>query len=368
MSDNCNNVTYKLSSSLQCGPVDYLKKTYKFCCKKCDFYSNKSSNYLEHLKTKKHQITIITNPVNGIKSTGSTIPNIEGLEIVEKTDINKIYPCKNCNKPYNSKKGLWQHNKKCKFLPLQTSSSSEKTPIEIMTSTMLEMFKTNQEHMLQMIGAVLSSVKPYVNNNIVSEIPGNATSLSNRNVSVSGNMNNTNNSNNKTFNLNMFLNEQCKDAMNMTEFVETIQIDTDDMADVGKYGFVKGISNIFITNLEKNEVNKRPIHCSDIKREILYIKEDDKWEKDNISSKKMMNAVRAVEHKNISLVNRWAKENPECENSDTLANRMYMKLSKGALDGDDENIIKVIQKVAQNVTIDKNEYSYNNHSYNNQNE
>ena len=82
----------------------------------------------------------------------------------------------------------------------------------------------------------------------------------------------------------------------------------------------------------------------------------------------MMNAVRAVEHKNISLVNRWAKENPECENSDTLANRMYMKLSKGALDGDDENIIKVIQKVAQNVTIDKNEYSYNNHSYNNQNE
>jgi hypothetical protein len=155
----------------------------------------------------------------------------------------------------------------------------------------------------------------------------------------------------------MFLNEQCKDAMNMTEFVKTIQLDTDDMEDVGKHGFVKGISNIFITNLEKTEVTKRPIHCSDIKREVLYIKDDDKWERDNINSAKLVNAVRVVEQKNINMINQWAKEHPECENSNTHANRVYMTLSKHALDGDDDNTTKVAKNIAHNVIIDKNDYA-----------
>jgi hypothetical protein len=155
----------------------------------------------------------------------------------------------------------------------------------------------------------------------------------------------------------MFLNEQCKDAMNMTEFVNTIELDTDDMKDVGKHGFVKGISKIFIENLEKTEVTKRPIHCSDIKREILYIKDDDKWERDNIKSQKLVNAVRVVEKKNVDQINKWAKEHPECENSDSRANTMYMTLSRHGFDGDDDNVTKVVKNIAHNVIIDKDEYA-----------
>lgn len=354
-----------LSSSLQCGSDDYLSKNHKFCCKKCDFYTSKSSNYVEHLKTKKHKITTITNPVNGGKMEVPT-PLGGDISTIQHIESRKIYPCKNCNKPYFSKKGLWQHSKKCQSSTTQNtepSFSSDKTPLEVMTSAMLEMFKTNQTQMLQMISAVLTTVKPNINNTIVPESSGNPNSLTNNNVSVNGSMTNTNNSNNKTFNINMFLNEQCKDAMNMTEFVQTIQLDTDDMEDVGKNGFVKGISNIFITNLEKTEVTKRPIHCSDIKREVLYIKDDDKWERDNINSTKLSNAVRVVEQKNINMINQWAKEHPECENSNTHANRVYMTLSKHALDGDDVNMAKVAKKIAQNVIIDKNEFAIESFDY-----
>ena len=134
-----------------------------------------------------------------------------------------------------------------------------------------EMFKSNQSFMLQLINNKLTEGSMNTNSSLVQN-PVNHV-ISNSNVSVNGNMTNVNQSNNKTFNLNMFLNEKCKDAMNITEFFQKIELDTYDMEDVGKHGFVKGISNIFISNLEKTEITKRPIHCSDVKREVLYIKE-----------------------------------------------------------------------------------------------
>jgi len=283
-------------------------------------------------------------------------------EAAQAPESRKIYPCKNCNRPYFSKKGLWQHSKKCHVSScnqntssLNNSNTSDKTPVEIMTSAMLEMFKTNQQQMMQMIGAVLLAVKSNTVVDAAQEPSSNhTTNNTSNNLTVNGNMTNINN---KTFNINMFLNEQCKDAMNMTEFVNTIELDTDDMKDVGKHGFVKGISKIFIENLEKTDVTKRPIHCSDIKREILYIKDDDKWERDNIKSQKIVNAVRVVEKKNVDLINKWAKEHPECENSDTRANSMYMTLSRHGFDGDDDNVTKVIKNIAHNVLIDKDEYA-----------
>jgi hypothetical protein len=178
--------------------------------------------------------------------------------------------------------------------------------------------------------------------------------MTTNNLTVNGNM--TNNSNNKTFNINMFLNEECKDAMNMTDFVKTIELDTNDMEDVGKRGFVKGISKIFIDNLEKTEVTKRPIHCSDSKREVLYIKDDNKWEREGIHSKKLLDAIHTVEHKNVIMVNEWAKTHPQCENSETKANQIYMTLAKHATDGDEENVAKVAKQIAKSVIIDKNDF------------
>jgi hypothetical protein len=168
------------------------------------------------------------------------------------------------------------------------------------------------------------------------------------------NANTTNNSNNPTFNMNMFLNEKCKDAMNMKDFVNSIQLNMTDLENVGRLGYVEGMSNIFIDNLQKTDVYKRPVHCSDIKRETLYVKDDDQWERDGPDHQKMTNAVLAVEHKNVMLVNEWAKANPRCLNSNTRENETYFRLSKAATDGEkDGNIDKVIRKVAKRVVIEK---------------
>jgi hypothetical protein len=163
-----------------------------------------------------------------------------------------------------------------------------------------------------------------------------------------------NNSHNNTFNMNMFLNEKCKDAMNMKDFVNSIELNMTDMENVGRLGYVEGMSNIFIDNLQKTDIYKRPVHCSDIKRETLYVKENNEWQRDGPNHEKMTNAVLAVEQKNVALVNEWAKANPRCMNSNTRENEKYFKLSRIVTDGEKEgNIDKVIRKVAKKVTIDK---------------
>lgn len=320
-------------------------------CDKCDYTTSRKFNYVKHIKTDKHKSLLL----------GDVQQNVH-FSAPDATPDKTTYRCLNCNRKYMAQRSLWRHSKTCQAPGgVQSSSTTtDKTPVEIMTSAMLEMFKTNQEQMMQMIGAVLLAVKSNTSADTTQEPSNNMSHNTSNNLTVNGNMTNMtnmNNMNNKTFNINMFLNEQCKDAMNMTEFVQTIELDTDDMKDVGKHGFVKGISKIFIENLEKTDVTKRPIHCSDIKREILYIKDDDKWERENIKSQKIVNAVRVVEKKNVDLINKWAKEHPECENSDTRANSMYMMLSRNGFDGDDDNVTKVIKNIAHNVMIDKDEYA-----------
>jgi hypothetical protein len=177
----------------------------------------------------------------------------------------------------------------------------------------------------------------------------------NNNTNTNTNSHNTiTNCNNPTFNMNLFLNEKCKDAMNMKDFVNSIQLNMTDLENVSKLGYVEGMSNIFIDNLQKTDVYKRPVHCSDVKRETLYVKEDDQWEREGPDHVKMTNAVLAVEHKNVVLVNEWAKANPRCLNSNTRENETYFRLSKAATDGEkDGNIDKVIRKVAKRVVIEK---------------
>jgi hypothetical protein len=172
-------------------------------------------------------------------------------------------------------------------------------------------------------------------------------------ISNSHNTTNSHNNNN-TFNMNLFLNEKCKDAMNMKDFVNSIQLNMTDLENVGRLGYVEGMSNIFIDNLQKTDVYKRPVHCSDVKRETLYVKDDNQWERDGPDHAKMTNAVLAVEQKNVALVNEWAKANPRCMNSNTRENETYFRLSKAATDGEkDGNIAKVIRKVAKKVMIEK---------------
>ena len=142
--------------------------------------------------------------------------------------------------------------------------------------------------------------------------------------------------------------------MNIQEFVNSIQLNMTDLENVGKLGYVEGISNIIIDNLQKTDLYKRPVHCSDVKRETLYVKDDNKWEKEGPEHQKMVNAVLAVEHKNIGLMGEWAAAHPKCMDSSAKENNTYFKLSKTVTDGElNGNIAKVIRRVAKNVVIDK---------------
>jgi hypothetical protein len=141
--------------------------------------------------------------------------------------------------------------------------------------------------------------------------------------------------------------------MNISDFVSSITLKLSDLNDFGKMGYVEGISKIIIDNLRDTDIYKRPVHCSDAKRETLYVKDDNRWEREGPENEKMMNAVRVVEHKNISLINEWAKNNPKCEDSSTIENTKYLNLSRVVLDGDDQNIAKVIKRVTKEVVIDK---------------
>jgi hypothetical protein len=141
--------------------------------------------------------------------------------------------------------------------------------------------------------------------------------------------------------------------MNITDFASSIHLKITDLDDFASVGYVEGMSKLFIDSLRETDVYKRPIHCSDARRETLYVKDADKWEREGPENTKITNAVRVVEHKNIVLVNEWAKQNPRCENSSTKENTQYINMSRAVLDGDDKNIAKVIKKVAKEVVIEK---------------
>jgi hypothetical protein len=230
---------------------------------------------------------------------------------------------------------------------MESSKLENAEELKNMINTMIDM---NQEFKTQILDL-------YKANAAAAAAAAMASSNALANSSTVINNNNTNNMTNcynQTFNVQFFLNEQCKDAMNMKDFVNSIQLNTDDLESVGKLGYVEGMSNILINNLNKTELHKRPVHCSDIKRETLYVKDEDKWEKDGPDHAKMTNAVLAVEHKNVRLMGEWAAQHPRCMDSNSNDNVKYFKLSKTITDGaQDGNISKVIKRVAKNVMIDK---------------
>jgi len=252
------------------------------------------------------------------------------------------YECKYCRRPYINRTGLWRHNRKfgalCITKAVDASKIENTAELKNVITTMMLM---NHEFKTQILDMYKTSMSAITATSTVAP-----TSITNTN--------NMTNCGNQTLNMQFFLNEQCKDAMNMKDFVNSIQLDTDDLENVGKLGYVEGMSNILITNLNKTELHKRPVHCSDIKRETLYVKDADKWECDGPDHAKMTNAVLAVEHKNVSLMGEWAARHPKCMNSNTNDNSRYFKLSKIITDGaKDGYISKVIRRVAKNVLIGK---------------
>jgi hypothetical protein len=182
-------------------------------------------------------------------------------------------------------------------------------------------------------------------------------------MELSKNSSNTNishsniNSHNKTFNLQFFLNETCKDAMNIMDFVDSIKLQLCDLENVGKLGFVEGISKIIVSNLSSLDETKRPVHCTDSKREIMYVKDQDKWEKENENKQKMRKVIKHVTHKNSKLLKEFKAKYPGCEKSESRFSDKYDKLIIEAMGGKGDNDLekedKIIKNIAKNVTIDK---------------
>jgi hypothetical protein len=298
------------------------KKLINYNCEKCYFSSCNKNDFNRHLQTEKHKI-------NHFQSFSTS-----------KTQKNS-FDCE-CGKKYKDNSGLWRHKKKCQYdennidnFEMVESNNSE---IEELKDFMKYLMKENSEM-----------------KNMMLEVIKNGT-----HISTTNNSNNINNSNNKTFNLQLFLNETCKDAMNIMDFVDSVKLQLSDLEKVGEIGFVDGISNIIVKNLKALDVEKRPVHCTDSKREVLYIKDDNKWEKEEHENKRIRKAIKYIAHKNSKLLPQFREKYPDCNKSQSIQSDQYNKLiieaMGGAGDNDYEKEDKIIKNLAKEVTIDKEKY------------
>jgi len=302
------------------GNTKSVKSVSDFKCILCDYNTCVKQHYEKHLKTLKHQQVMIGNK-KSVKSVKSVKNNIK-------------YICDNCGKEYYSRKGLWQHNKDCHKKEI-VSNYEKKEKEENMKDLFMYLIKENSEIMKNtMIDIMKSEV---INNNIVS--------------------NNTINSNNKAFNLNFFLNETCKDAMNMSEFINSLQIEYNDFEKVGEIGFVNGISNIIIKNLKDLDITQRPLHCTDKKREVMYVKEDNKWEKEDENYTKTRKLIKKTADKNMRLLPEFREKYPDYTKSSSKYSDMYdlliIETMGGSGDNDLEKETKILKNIAREVFVDK---------------
>ena len=294
------------------------KKPQKYICKNCDFYTSNKKDFERHSSTDKH--IILTNP-NVI------------------TPKNPIFVC-NCGNVYKHSSSLCAHKKKCNIPPVNDSN------VDLIDKDQLILMLVKQNTELIKETSDFKSMM-MEQQNMMMEVIKNGTNISNNNI----------NSHNKTFNLQFFLNETCKDAMNIMEFVDSIKIQLDDLENVGNLGYVDGISKIIVKNLISLDETKRPVHCTDSKREVMYVKDEDKWEKENENKQKMRKMIKHVTHKNSKLLKEFKTKYPGCEKSESKFSDKYDKLIIEAMGGKGDNDLekedKIIRNIAKKVIIDK---------------
>ncbi len=304
-----------------------------FTCDICDYMCSDVSNFKKHEKTKKHKSRIFEQTKNTIESVNT------------KTTEN-LHECKKCNKIYKNRNGLWYHKQKCIKEPNDIYIKNDKDVINVIINE-------NKK----VLNVLLDENKDF--KNIIIDLMKSNTDLQKQMLEMCKNSNinnNTINSHNKTFNMQVFLNEKCKDAMNIMDFVNTMTLEFSDLEEVGKIGYVEGISNIIIRKLNAMDIYKRPIHCSDAKREIMYVKDENIWEKENNTYDKLRKAIKHVTCKNSSMLGPWSRENPQCMNNQHHLNDVYVQMMGQAMGGKEsflESENKIMKKIAKAVLIDK---------------
>jgi hypothetical protein len=305
------------------------KKTPELCCEKCAFTTSNRKDYKRHLLTRKHTLSVTSNQNEPI--------------LPQKTPQHK---CSYCNKIYYSKSGLWNHRKKCsdnitndcindiqiKYHEKQKENNIiEKEGLNV-NALVLDLLKQNNELQKQLVEM---SKQTHIINNTTN-----------------------NNTQNNQFNLNVFLNEECKDAINIVDFVESLKITVNDLEQTGRLGYVQGITRIFVQALKQLDVTMRPVHCTDIKRETVYIKDQDNWEKENNEKTKLRNVLKKIARKNLKMLPVWQEQNPDFRYLDTRENNEFLQISLNSLgpeskEEQERQEDKIIRNVLKEIVIDK---------------
>ena len=300
----------------------------------CDYKCSKKYNWDRHTNTPKHQKMSLSNK-KGAKKEQNEQYEQNVLENQSK------HICEKCQKSYESRAGLWRHKQKCSNLNEHNNNFENNNLYQAENidkeQLILMLIKQNSE--------LIKETSEY--KNMMMKVIENGTHNNN---------NNTTNSHNKSFNLNFFLNETCKDAMNIMDFVDSIKLQLSDLENVGEVGYVNGISNIIVKNLNELDVSKRPVHCTDKKRETLYVKDENKWEKDD-EKKKLRKAIKRVATKNQRLLLKFKEEHPDCGYSASKYSDQYNKIIVESMGGSGNNDLekeeKIIRNITKQVVIDK---------------
>ena len=295
-----------------------------FVCSLCNYSTSRKSSIDKHNLSSKH--------INRMK--------LNTLEF--KSCDKELYACSKCKKTYTARNSLWYHVKKCnkiveeeniiinvQDIPIHTNEEMKQ-----LTSMVFELMKSNNELQKQMIEVCKTTSITHNNNNNINNI----------------------NSHNKTFNLQFFLNEQCKDAMNLSDFANSFDLQLSDLESVGELGYVDGITKIIVDKLNSMDVYKRPMHCSDAKREIIYVKDENVWTKEEKDNPKLRQAIKNVSFRNMKLVYNWSNAYPESKDNQTKLNDKYMTLvieSTGGKGPIIESENKIMRRIAKEILIDK---------------
>ena len=300
-----------------------------FYCEKCNFKCSKNSDWNRHIVTAKHKKEINGNDWKPKKRT-----------------------CEYCEKSFKTASGLWKHEQKCYRLHEPPEQPQEPSTKPTDSTMIIELLKQNQEFKEMMLEQSKQIQETQQENQELQKQLIEA-------VKVGQHIENqTNINNNQKFNLNFFLNEQCKDALNMSEFIENMELDLEDLTETGRLGYVGGISRILVNKLQELDIYKRPLHCTDLKRETLYIKDNDEWEKQVNSKEKMSKIIGQVANKNCRNIHKWEKENPGYEVFDSPENMEYINLTQAVLGGFSDQETKqfkdkIIRSVIKEVVVNK---------------
>lgn len=297
------------------------KVAQNYYCEKCDYRTSKTSSYNKHILTAKHNLSTDSNE-NVAKSCSQLI-------------------CSQCQKMYQSKSGLWNHKKKCsqKQQKIENTNNNSNNGMPVLDNTIVyELLRQNQEFK----EIILEQNKKIL------EMASEAKTTNNKTIT-------TNSHNNTNFNLQFFLNETCKDAITADQFVKDIQISFGDLENIGNQGYVQGFTDIILKQLRTLDVTKRPFHCTDVKRETIYIKDSEAWKKDTEEKTKLKNVIEKVAHKGRSNVNSWQTTHPEVAVLDSNDYDMNHKILRNTWgDGETDKLQeKVIKNIAKEVHVEK---------------